>query len=160
MSSTGEAPPGAPNTTVPGAPSTVPGARSNTVAAELVWTQNLTFGATSGTNALIVDGDSTAGASPVQLLVMGLAGCMAIDVVDILTKGRHTFSAFRVSLTGERAARPPRRLLAAAVTFHVHGTIPEAAVERALVLSREKYCSVWHSLREDITLTTTYEILP
>jgi putative redox protein len=132
---------------------------SHTVAAELVWTRDLTFGATSGSNALIVDGDSAAGASPVQLLVIALAGCMAMDVVDILRKGRHAFSAFRVSLTAERAPQPPRRLIGVALTFHVHGPVPEAAVERAVALSREKYCSVWHSLREDIALTAAYEIL-
>lgn len=132
----------------------------STVAAELIWTQELAFGATSGSNALVVDGDSSAGASPVQLLVIGLAACMAIDVVDILRKGRHPFSAFRVSLTAERATTVPRRVLSVSLVFHVHGPVPEAAVERAIQLSRDRYCSVWHSLREDIALASTYEILP
>ena len=133
---------------------------ANTISAELVWTKDLTFGATSGTNALIVDGDSAAGASPVQLLVIGLAGCMAMDVIDIVRKGRHTVSAFRVSLTGARNPEPPRRLLSVAITFHVHGAVPRPAVERAIALSRDKYCSVWHSLRQDIEMTTSYEIVP
>ncbi len=133
---------------------------SNTITAELVWTQALTFGATSGTNALAIDGDSAAGASPVQLLAIALGGCMAMDVADILQKGRHVMSAFRVSLTGERAPEAPRRLLTVDLTFHVHGPVPLAAVERAISLSREKYCSVLHSLREDIVLTTRHEILP
>ena len=133
---------------------------SNTVSAELVWTKDLTFGATSGTTALILDGDSSAGASPVQLLVMSLAGCMGMDVIDILRKGRHPVSAFRVSLTGQRFPEPPRRLLAVAVVFHIHGTVPETAVGRAIALSRDKYCSVWHSMRQDIEMRTSYEIVP
>jgi putative redox protein len=91
---------------------------------------------------------------------MGLAGCMGADIVNILRKGRHPLTAFRSELTGERAAEPPRRLLSAAMTFHVHGDVPHAAVERAIALSREKYCSVWHSLRQDIELTTSFDILP
>jgi putative redox protein len=133
---------------------------TNTVSAELVWTKDLIFGATSGESALIVDGDSAAGASPVQLLVFGLAGCMAMDVIDILRKGRHPVSAFRVSLSGERNPEPPRRLLSVSLVFHVHGTVPAEAVERAITLSREKYCSVWHSMRQDIEMRTSHEIVP
>ena len=133
---------------------------TNTVSAELVWTKDLVFGATSGTSALIIDGDSSAGASPVQLLVFGLAGCMGMDVIDILRKGRYTVGAFRVSLTGERNPDPPRRLLTVSLLFHVHGTVPDAAVQRAIELSRDKYCSVWHSMRHDIELRTSYDIVP
>src|SRR5215471_8166327 len=117
------------------------------VVAELTWDTRLKFAATSGTNSLIIDGDSAAGASPVQLLAMALAACMAADIVDILQKGRHPLTAFRSKLTGERAAEPPRRLLSVTLEFILHGAVPEAAVERAIALSREKYCSVWHSLR-------------
>jgi len=129
------------------------------VVAELIWSRQLQFGATSGTNALVIDGDSEAGASPVQLLAMSLASCMAIDVVDILQKGRHAVTAFRARLTGDRAPAPPRRLLAVHLEFTLHGNVPQAAVERAIALSRDKYCSVWHSLRQDIQLSTTFQIL-
>ena len=127
---------------------------------ELIWSQDLQFGATSGTNALIVDGDSAAGPSPVQLLAISLGACMSIDVIDILRKGRHPVTAFRSSLTGDRAPDAPRRLLGVSLHFHVHGAVPAAAVERAIALSRDKYCSVWHSLRSDIVLTTSYDLLP
>lgn len=130
------------------------------VVAELIWSEALRFGATSGNIATVVDGDSTAGPSPVQLLVIGLAGCMSIDIVDILRKGRHTFSAFRASVTAERAPEPPRRVVSASLRFHIRGEVPDTAVERAIALSREKYCSVWHSLRPDIDLTTDYELVP
>jgi putative redox protein len=130
------------------------------VAGELVWVDDLRFGATSGQVATVIDGDSTAGPSPVQMLVLALAGCMSIDVVDILRKGRHAPTAFRTTISGERAEDPPRRLLKVALRFHVHGDVPHAAVERAITLSREKYCSVWHSLRQDIDLTTAFDLVP
>jgi putative redox protein len=84
---------------------------------------------------------------------------MSIDVVDIIRKGRHPLSAFRATITAERAPDPPRRLLRVRLQFHVHGAVPEAAIERAIMLSRDRYCSVWHSLREDIELTTAYELV-
>ena len=130
------------------------------VAAELVWVDELRFGATSGRIATVIDGDSTAGPSPVQLLAIALAGCMSIDVVDIVRKGRHPLTAFRTTLSGERAADPPRRLLNVVLHFHVHGDVPPHVVERAIALSRERYCSVWHSLRQDIELTTVFDIVP
>jgi putative redox protein len=130
------------------------------VTAELVWAGELRFGATSGRTAMVVDGESTAGPSPVQMLAIALAGCMSIDVVDIIRKGRHPLTAFRASVNGERAPEPPRRLLQIHLRFHVHGDVPPHVVERAITLSREKYCSVWHSLRQDIDLTTGFEILP
>ena len=129
------------------------------VTLELIWSRDLQFAATSGSNALVVDGDSAAGPSPVQLLAIALAACMATDVVDILRKGRHTITAFRCTLRGERASEPPRRLLGVSIVFHLHGAIPESAVERAITLSRDRYCSVWHSLRQDITLQTSIGFL-
>ena len=125
---------------------------------ELVWSDALKFGATSGNIATVVDGDSAAGPSPVQMLALGLAGCMSIDIVDIIRKGRHPLTAFRTTIGADRAAEPPRRLLAVRLHFHIHGAVPEAAVERAINLSREKYCSVWHSLRPDIELATSFAV--
>ena len=126
---------------------------------EIVWNSDLQFGVTSGQSALVLDGHSSAGASPVQLLGMALLGCMAADVVDILRKGRHPLARFHASLNAERAPDPPRRLLKVQLRFAIHGDVPAAAVERAITLSREKYCSVWHSLRQDIELTTAFDIV-
>jgi len=128
--------------------------------AELLWTEGVTFGARSGSSAIVVDGDGAAGPSPMQLLAEALAGCMATDVVMIVTKGRHPLKGLRVVLTAERAPDPPRRLLGIALSFHLIGEVPAAAVERAIALSTETYCSVWHSLRQDIELTTTFDINP
>lgn len=128
------------------------------VHAELVWAGELKFGATSGETAIVVDGDSAAGPSPMQALGEALAGCMAIDVVLILTKGRHALKALRVSFAGERAASPPKRFTRVLMTFHLTGDVPAAAVERAIALSRDTYCSVFHTLRPDLEVTTSFEI--
>jgi putative redox protein len=130
------------------------------VSADLRWTEALRFDVTSARISTVVDGDSNAGASPVQMLVIALAGCMSADVVDIVRKGRHALTGFRAEITAERAPEPPTRIVTAFLRFHLEGNVPPAAVERAIALSRDKYCSVWHSLRQDIHLTTTYDITP
>src|SRR5262245_32248787 len=94
------------------------------VIAELIWSGDLRFGATTGASAIVTDGDSAAGPSPVQLLAVSLAGCMAADIVDIIRKGRHALNAFRLTLTGTRAPAPPRRLTSVHLQFHVHGDVP------------------------------------
>lgn len=128
------------------------------VTAELIWSDHVRFGATSGPNALVIDGAGAAGPSPLQLAAFGLAGCMATDVVSILQKGRHPITGLRASFSGERAPAPPRRLVRIALHFHVSGAVPVEAVERAIALSRDTYCSVWHSMRQDIEFTTTFEV--
>jgi putative redox protein len=135
-----------------------PSASTDSITTELVWAGDLKFGATTGSSAIVLDGDSTAGPSPMQLLGEALAGCMAIDVVMILQKGRHPLTGLRVSFSGNRAAEPPKRFISARLTFHVTGNVPAAAVQRAIDLSQQTYCSVWHSLRPDVALTTAYDI--
>jgi putative redox protein len=131
-----------------------------TTTALLTWTRELQFGASSGQTALTIDSRGVAGPSPVEALALALAGCMAIDVVDIVTKGRHPIRGLTATLSAERAAEPPRRFVNVALHFVVTGEVPVAALERALQLSRDKYCSVWQSMRQDIPLGTTYEVRP
>jgi putative redox protein len=82
---------------------------------------------------------------------------MAIDLVDILKKGRHDLRSLRATFTGVRAPSPPKRFEEITLHFVLTGNVPHAAIERAIALSREKYCSVWHSMRHDIPLHVTYE---
>ena len=128
--------------------------------AELVWSHDLQFDATARSHTFRVDGDSAEGPSPTQLLAVGLAACMAMDIVDILRKGRHPLVSFSCTVAGQRKPTPPKRFTAFAIHCRIGGAVPEAAVVRAAELSKEKYCSVWHSLREDIELTTTFDIQP
>ena len=131
-----------------------------TVPASLVWEGDFRFRAASRAAEVMIDGRSVAGPSPVQTLAFSLAGCMAIDVIDILLKGRHAVAAFDVKFAGDRAESAPHRYTRIALHFTVRGDVPAAAVERAIALSHDKYCSVWHSMRQDIELTTTFEVQP
>ena len=90
---------------------------------------------------------------------MALAGCMAIDVADIVRKGRHELTSFETTVSGTRRDDPPRHFVAFTLHFNLTGNVPDHVVQRAIDLSREKYCSVWHSLRRDIVLTTTFEVV-
>ena len=130
------------------------------ITATLTWQGDLKFRAATPRTEIILDSNSTAGPSPPEALAMALAGCMAIDVADIVIKGRHPLSAFEVRLTGERQDEPPRRFVRFTLHFLVSGTVPDHAIQRAIDLSREKYCSVWHSLRQDMALATTFEVRP
>ena len=93
-----------------------------------------------------------------QALGFALASCMGSDVALILTRGRHPLRALRAHLTAHRAPTDPRRFVRVNLRFQVEGAVPPEAVARALALSRDKYCSVWHSLREDITFETSFEV--
>jgi putative redox protein len=123
--------------------------------AELIWEHDLVFGATSGEARMTIDSAGAAGPSPMQALAFALAGCMAMDVVHILKKARHELREFRADLSAARAPENPHRFTAVTLHFTIAGNTPQEAVDRAVALSRDKYCSVFHSLREDITLTVT-----
>jgi putative redox protein len=125
---------------------------------ELVWEHDLVFGGRSGDIQLSLDSASVAGPSPMQALAFALAGCMAMDVVYVLEKGRLDLRGLRTDFTGERSADDPHRFTAITLHFTIAGKVPDEKVERAIELSREKYCSVWHSMRHDIDLTVTYQI--
>ena len=128
------------------------------VTVEMEWEGGLRFRGRAGTRELSLDGDSTAAVSPVEALALALAGCMASDVVHILVKGRAEPNRLTARLAAERAPEEPRRLVKVDLRFSVRGPVPADRVERAIALSREKYCSVWHSLRPDIAFTTSFEV--
>jgi len=125
---------------------------------ELTWSENVRFRATAGENEIVVDGDGADGPSPVQVAAIGLAGCMGADVAAILEKGRQPLTGLRVLFSGERAATPPRRFTRITLHFDVSGAVAADAVERAIALSRDTYCSVWHSMRQDIEFVTSFDI--
>jgi putative redox protein len=130
------------------------------ISATLQWIGGLRFTARTSRTEITLDSDSEAGPSPPEALAMALAGCMAIDVADIVVKGRHPLTALEASIVGQRADTQPHRFHAFTLHFQVTGAVPEAAVARAIQLSHDKYCSVWHSLRQDIQLDTTFEVRP
>jgi putative redox protein len=126
---------------------------------DLIWTGNLEFAANLKNSAVIIDSNGITGPSPVDALGAALAGCMSIDLAHILTKGRHEFRALRTHLVAGRAQEDPHRFADVALHFVIEGTVPREAIERAIALSREKYCSVWHSMRQDIALQVTFDVI-
>jgi putative redox protein len=126
----------------------------------LSWDGDLRFNTVTNGVPLSIDGQSKTGPSPVQALALALAGCMAVDVVDIVVKGRHPLRTLTADLTAERAPEPPSRFTAVTLHFRLGGDVPAHAVERAIALSHDKYCSVWHSLRQDIAFETSFEVTP
>ena len=128
--------------------------------ASLVWQHGLVFGGQSGTVQMTLDSASVEGPSPVQALAFALAGCMAMDVVHVLTKGRCGLRGLRVDLIGQRAPADPHRFTQIELHYTITGEVPTSRIDRAIKLSREKYCSVWPSMRQDIPLTVTYTVAP
>ena len=108
-------------------------------------------------HVFLLDGDGQHSHSPVQALALALAGCTAADVVEIAQKMRVPFRGLRVEVEADRNAEPPRYFKAVRMSFYVRGA--QAAdrdkLQRALDLSHEKYCSVLHSLRKDMNITTS-----
>ena len=125
---------------------------------ELTWDSELVFHGVSADAAITLDSAGKAGPSPVQTLAFALAGCMGMDVVHILRKGRFALRGLKVLLVAERAPEDPHRVTAVTIEFAVTGDVPGAQVQRAIDLSHDKYCSVWHSMRQDIDLETSFSV--
>ncbi|MFI5280392.1 MAG: OsmC family protein [Gemmatimonadales bacterium] len=103
--------------------------------------------------AVTVDGDGSEGPSPVDTLLVALAGCTGSDVVVVLKKKRVDLRALRVEVKGERREQEPRRFVKIDIVYHVHAPgASEQAVRHAIDLSLSKYCSVTHSLNPDIPI--------
>lgn len=119
------------------------------------WTEGLKFeGGTPGRPTILVDGDSKAATSPVELLLLAAATCTAADVVIILQKQRVKLAALEVAMLGTRRETQPRRYTAIAFHFTIRGEgADETKARRAVDLSIEKYCSVVASLAPDISIS-------
>ena len=127
---------------------------------ELIWEHDLVLGGKSGDVRMTLDSASKEGASPMQALAFALAGCMAMDVLHVIKKGRHDLRGLKADLSGTRAPEEPRRFTRIELKYTITGNVPQAVVERAIQLSRDKYCSVWHSMRQDIEFITSYDVHP
>lgn len=127
----------------------------------LRWTgEGLAFEGGGATHPSIqMDGGSRAGPSPMELLLLSVAGCMAIDVRLILDKARVPLTDLEVVTEGVRADTEPRRYIRVKMHFRLEGPGEEheARVARAVQLSRDKYCSVLHTLDPDLPIETTIE---
>lgn len=125
-----------------------------TIQAQVEWIQDLQFVARSDNGpAVVMDTpDGGSGASPMQLMLMGTAGCTAIDVMTILKKKRMKVSGFKVLISGERAEAYPRGYTHIDILYVVTGTdIKPEGVKQAIELSEKKYCGAMASLSADVT---------
>lgn len=97
---------------------------------------------------------------PMETLLAGAGGCTAYDVVLILKRGRHDVRGCQVKMSAERAAADPKVFTRIALHFVVRGKgLPAAAVERAIALSHEKYCSATAMLAKTAEIVTSFEIV-
>ena len=111
--------------------------------ARATWIDRQQFnGIASSGHTVVVDGDKAAGNSPMELVLIGLCGCTGYDVVSILQKKREPFTSLEVRAEAERAAEPPSVYTAIKLIYRVGGKVSHKAVEDAVRLSKEKYCSV------------------
>jgi putative redox protein len=128
---------------------------------EVEWEGEMRWrGGPAGGPTLLVDGNRQVAPSPVDALVVAIASCSAIDVVDYLEKRRTPPTAASVSVRFSRAANPPRRLTDVHLTYRVSTDSPREHVERAVQLSYDKYCSVMASLATDTRIDWEIEISP
>jgi putative redox protein len=126
----------------------------------LDWTGDLTFKSSVGSPAIELHSSTPGLTSPTQALAYAVMACMGMDVVHVLQKARHELKAMHVRFDGERMADHPRRFVAMKVHFELTANVTPHVVERAIQLSKDKYCSVWNTIRQDIELRTTFTITP
>lgn len=127
--------------------------------ANVKWTGEMQFqGAANSGFSIPVDGDGKSGNSPTELVLIALCGCTAYDVVSILKKKREPFTAVEVSAEAEKAEQPPRVYTAIKLLYRVRGEVSRKAVEDAVRLSEEKYCSVSAMLSKTARITYRIEI--
>ena len=128
--------------------------------AKTQWIEKQRFNgvATSG-HSIIVDGDKATGNSPMELVLIALCGCTGYDVVSILQKKREPFTSLEVRAAAERAAGPPSVYTKIKLIYRVGGKVSRKAVEDAVRLSKEKYCSVSAMLEKTAKITAEIEYL-
>jgi putative redox protein len=124
------------------------------------WKQGEIYeGAASNGNVIVFDADSNHihGPSPMEAVLMALCSCTSVDVVSILQKKRQSLTGLRVTATATQAPAPPRTFTNIMLTYAVRGRLNRKAVEDAVSLSKNKYCSVSKML--DKAATIEFEIV-
>lgn len=131
---------------------------SPVVKATLSWDRDLIFmGRTNEGYEIEFDAHVQWGCKPTDALLLSLAGCMGIDVVMFLQKMKVEIANFKMDIIGERNPTPPQYFKAVEMILNIAGkSLDPKKVERAISLSREKYCSVYNSLRKDMDVKVKY----
>ena len=129
------------------------------IQASINWTDNDRFvGAATSRHSIVMDaGPEKTGNSPMELVLLALCGCTASDVVGILRKKREKFTGLEVRADAERADGYPAVYTSIHLTYLVRGSVSQKAMEDAVRLSKEKYCSVSAMLEKTAKITYTIE---
>lgn len=128
------------------------------VSLSLDWKGDMKFSNGPDSPAIELHSSTPGVSSPPQALAYAVMACMAMDVVHVIQKGRHPLTGLTVGFEGERAADHPRRFVWMSLMFQLTGEVPDHVVERAIELSRTKYCSVWNTIRPDVELRTSFVV--
>jgi len=130
------------------------------------WLDHMSFVGESGSgHSVVLDGSPehggrNLGVRPMEMVLIGMGGCTAFDVVLVLQKARQVVTSLEVTLEAERAEEVPQVFTRIAVHFRVGGRgLSARHVERAVSLSAEKYCSVTRMLESTAEVETTWEIV-
>ena len=124
-----------------------------TIEAKVKWTDGMQFVARVGDGPAVVmdSSDGGSGPSPMQMVLMGVAGCTAIDVISIMKKKRADVSKFEIRIEGDQAENHPKRFTTIRIVYRLWGrAIKAKAVEQAIDLSEKKYCSAMASLNAEV----------
>jgi putative redox protein len=124
--------------------------------------EDLFVGITPSGHTVTFDTDSTRSSapSPVEILLVALGSCSAVDVISILKKKRQKVTSYRVEVSGKRRDDYPRKYTSMNVHHIFKGSgISSQAVEQAIELSENKYCSVAATLRPTVEIQSTFEII-
>ncbi len=126
--------------------------------ATITWDKDLIFvGRTQRGYEVEYDAQQQWGCSPTETLLLSVAGCMAIDMVSFLKKMKCEIKTYKMDIVGERNPTPPQYYTSMEMIISVIGTeLTAKKLERAISLSHEKYCSVYHSLRKDMKMKVDY----
>ena len=120
------------------------------------------IGISPGGHAQVLDTNHDRGsaATPVELLLIALGSCTAVDVVSILAKKRMTITDYRVEVKGTRSEEHPRKFIKMEVRHIIRGdNLTSKAIEQAIELSESKYCSVAATIRPTVEILSSYEII-
>ena len=129
---------------------------------QVTWVQNEQFVGTDSTNHSIVlsTAKDGTGSKPSDLLLVALGACSGVDVVGILVKKRQDFTGLQIKVSGQQDADPPWTFRKIHIEYIVRGKgISEKAVQQAIELSEDKYCSVAATLRGVAEITSSFQIV-
>lgn len=134
--------------------------------ANITWVQDMQFVAAGDSgHAIVMDSNQEVGghdsaARPMEVLLMGLLGCTAMDVISILKKKRQPVQGFKIFASGERAAEHPQKYTKIHLEYVAYGDVDPKALARAVELSETTYCGAIATVRGVAEVTLSYRVAP